>query len=248
MKNLPEEVDPGSAIAEAWSRGIQRGRLMLKLTQAELAQLAGVAVTTVYRVERCLPVRESSLRKLCAAMSIKFDEFLKMKPIFDARREAYVRHRGDETYWYAPVDHRRVVPEDDQTLVQDPRERLRLGRLGLVPAFVSYPNLIMPEGPGATLIELYGRHAEDLNSYIYRDCMIYCQRGDVRLCVRDEVVELNEGDYVGFVSRDLTWIEPATPDFGSEPPLALWFGAVRLGKIVAPHGKRTIIRKPRPTP
>lgn len=138
------------------------------------------------------------------------------------------------------------MPEDNQRLVQDPRERMRLGRLGLAPVFISYPRLIMPDGPGATLIELYGRYEDDLNSYVYRDCIMYCQRGGVRLDVRGEVVELNEGDFVGFASRDLVWMEPVTADLGdAPPPLALWLGAVRLGKIVAPPGKRTIVRKPR---
>lgn len=246
MKTFADDAEK-RRIAEAWSRGIQRGRLMQRLTQSELARRAGVTVTTIYRAEKGLPVRESSFRKVCEALNIKFDEFLKMKPVFDASREPYIHHRGTESYWYAPVDHRRMVPEDDQALVQDPRERLRLGRVGLVPAFVCYPGFVMPEGPGATLVELYGRYEHAFNPFTYRDGVLYGQRGTSRLGIRDDVLELAEGDMIGYASADLRWIEPAQP-LGPEgqPSLAFWFGAVRLGRIVAPPGKRTIIRTARP--
>lgn len=234
---------PNIGTPQEWSRRIQDIRLIQRMTQTELAQRAGVAVTTVYRAEQGLPVRQSSLQKIAAAVDVKFDQFLRSGPLLHREDLSYVHHRAEEAVWYAPVDHRRILPEDNDRLVQSPAERKRLGILGLTPIFVCYPNLLMPEGPGATLIELYGRYNRPFNPTIYRECLVYGQRGRARLQVLDDVVELAEGDIAGFVSKNLRWIEPAEPSPSDDPPLVLWVGAVRLGKVAVPTGKRTIVRR-----
>lgn len=221
---VPDSEDRGGAI--------RRKRVLLGITQAELAQRAGVTITTLYRAEQGLPLRGSSLEKIAKGLDMTVDDLYEEKPVMDVTAHTYVLHRSTDNGWFAPIDRRRNVPEGNTELVRSPQERRRLGSLGLAPIFICYPNLVMPDGPGATLIEVYGRYPHGINADIYRDCMIHCVRGSIRLQILDEVVELGEGDFVGFVNRNLRWIEPAAPVRASDPtPLALWFGAVRLGRI-----------------
>lgn len=220
---------------------IRRGRGLQGYTQAELAQRAGVTITTLYRAEQGLPLRKSSIDKIASALDMTLDELLQEKPVMDVTAHACVLHRGSSNVWFAPIDRRKNVPEDNAELVRSPQERRRLGSLGLTPIFISYPRLVMPDGPGATLIEVYGRYPDGINPDIYRDCMIHCLRGAIRLQILDEVVELEEGDFIGFATTNLRWMEPAAPLKGSDPtPLALWFGAVRLGRV---RTKKSVKRK-----
>ena len=244
-KTSVNSEDLASAHAER-GRQIQFARVLQDLTQADLARRSGVTVTTIYRAEKGLPVREKSLDKIAHGLDMRLDRLLVKKPVMSSETSAFLRHRASENVWYAPIDHRRNIPEDNKTLLRSPSERRRLGRLGLTPIFVCYPRLIMAEGPGATLIEVYGRYPHPFNVEIYRDCIIHCLRGRIRVAILDDIVDLGEGDFVGLASRNLSWIEPAAPiDIDDPTPLALWMGAVRLGRLVQAEGRRSIVRKPR---
>jgi len=233
------------AFPEDHGRLIQRARVLLDITQAELAERAGITVRTLYRAERGFPARHSSLEKIANGLNMSLDELLREKPVMDGTAQAYVLHRAAENVWSAPIDRRRNVPEDNETRVRSASERRRLGLLGLTPLFLCYPVLVMPEGPGATLLEVYGRYENAINPEVYRDAMMHCLRGGVRLGILDEIVELGEGDFVGYVSRNLRWIEPVAPLGENDPvSLVLWFGAVRLGRVHT-MAKRPIVRKPR---
>lgn len=240
VKNVGDWLPVGTP--EDWAKRIQQRRVVSRLTQSELAQRAGVSITTVYRAEQALPVRISSLRKISEALQTKLEQFVNEKPVLRPEEISHVSHRAVEAIWYAPIDRRRTIPANNTELMQDSAERTRLGRLGLIPMFVCYPNFVMPEGPGMTLLEMHGRYDRAINADIYRECIVQCQRGCARLQVLDDVIELAEGDFVGFVSKNLRWIEPAVL---GEAAHFLWFGAVRLGRLPTFATKRTIVRKTR---
>ena len=220
---------------------------MLGLTQHDVAQRSGVSITTVFGIESGRSTRLSSLNKVCGGMGTDLDEFLKINPTRNMKGPDYVVHRASSIRWHAPIDHRKKVPEDNDDLVQDPEERRRLGKLGLTPLFGYRPRLIMPQGPGTTFIELYGRYNHPLNENVYREALILCQQGNVRIGINDTLVELEPGDVVGFSNHEMRWMEPIFNDPDDLPTELLWVGAVRSGRIIELNRKRVLVRKPKPS-
>lgn len=210
--------------------------MLLGLTQEEVAAKAGVSIKTLFQVEAGKPARRSTLLKVCRGLGTDLEEFLIPYPELKSGDDDIVVHRGAETAWHAPIDLRKNIPEDNFTLIQNPGERRRLGRLGLTPLFVYHPNIMMAEGPGTTFIELYGRYEGSMNKNIYREALIYCQRGAVRVEIKDTFVDLVAGDTVGFTNDFLKSLE-STVDVNSEdaPTLLVWIGGVRVGKVVLPE-------------
>ena len=213
-----------------WSligRNVRQARIIRGHSQEDLAQGSGVSVKTVYQVERGVPISQRSLSKLCAFVDLSLDSVrVRNTRVLSEDVDGLV-YRRSAAFWMAGVEKRAKVPEDSLQRVQRPEERLRLGRLGLVPMFVSSTTFIMPEGPGVVMIELYGRFEEAFNAIIYRDCLLACVQGRARARIGETTMELDEGDIVGYRSKNMRWMEPAE---GSALPVRLtWTGAVRIG-------------------
>ncbi len=224
---------------------IRAFRVLLGLTQQDVAARSGASITTIYGIESGRPARVSSLRRVCAGMGTDLDEFLKINPTRNVKEAGYVLHRASTVQWHAPLDRRKMVPGDNDELVQDPAERRRLGRLGLTPLFGYRPHLMMPQGPGTTFIELYGRYDRAMNADVYREALICCQRGSVRIGIGDSVAELGEGDVVGFSNGEMRWMEPIANDPDELPTRLLWIGAVRIGRVIPLDRKRVLVRRPK---
>lgn len=216
-----------------WSRigrNVRQARIIRGHSQEEFATMSGLSITTLYHIEQGRSISRSSLLKVCAALQESLDS-IKVRNRIVLTEEDEVRiFRRAQGIWTVELETRAKVPEDDLRRIQDPAERLRLGRLGLVIAFFCTTNFIMPDGPGVAFIELY-RHFEDqFNAIIYRDCLLTCTQGRARVGIGDTIVELGEGDVVGYHSKDLSWMEPATPTGqDGHPTILTWTGAVRLG-------------------
>lgn len=215
---------------------IRSFRLLLGLTQEEVAERAGVSIKTLFQVEAGKSSRRSTVLKVCRGLGTDLEEFLVPYPELKSGEDDIVVHRGAESAWHAPIDLRKNIPEDNFTLIQNPLERRRLGRLGLTPLFVYHPNIMMAEGPGTTFIELYGRYEGSMNMHIYREALIHCQRGGVRVGIKDRFIDLVAGDTVGFTNEHLRSLQ-STVDAASEeaPTQLIWIGGVRVGKVVLPE-------------
>lgn len=211
---------------------VRQGRIMRGYSQEEFATNAGVALSTVYHAEKGMPISRRSLSKICAALDESFDSIRTRKRRLLTNDIDYLLYQGGSSPWTGDLDSRKNVPDDNFQRVQDPQERMRLGRLGLVKVFLSTTNFVMPQGPGLTFIELFDRIDEPINSVIYRDCLITCTAGAARLSINGKVVELGVGDYIGYRSKELDWIEPITPNGSEDLPACLtWIGAVRVGRL-----------------
>ena len=217
------------------------------MSQIELAERAGVSLSTVYHIESGRSTRASSIRKVCEIGLDTAPEDLVQTREKQAS-DPYLLYQASSAIWREEQDRRRAIPDDSFTLIQDPAERRRLGRLGLVGSFMNNPNIVMPDGPGTVFLEIYGRREGAVNAGVYRDSKLYCQSGGVRCAVGEHRVELRAGDMIGYTTADLRWIEPLElPVPNEEPSRLLWMGAVRIGKTIR-GDRRTIVRKSRKAP
>ena len=223
------------------SQNVRRMRIVQGLSQEELARRSGLAVSTVYHLERGAQVSRRTLLKVCAGLQETFDSLRTRNQSVLTDRRDLVLFRREEAIWVAFGERRPKVTEDDVLRIQEPEERLRLGRLGFVSAFGYLTNFIMPEGPGQVSFELYDRFTEAFNAPIYRDCLINGLEGRARLMFGETIVEIGPRDVVGFRSKDLVWMEPVE---GEELPVRLmWTGAVRLGSPVREVGKAERVKR-----
>lgn len=214
---------------EAIGKGIHRLRILRGESQEKLARLAGIGVSTIYHAEQGQPIRRASLLRICEAFDVPIEELLRPKQSL-SREKGFLVHRHPESIWIVAVDLRKSIPSDDFARIQNAEERLRLGRLELVAAFCTTSSFIMPNGPGLTFIELFHRFEGGINEGIYREGILRCDAGSVRLGLAGQIVELGAGDMVGYYSEDLKWAEPATPVGPTGFPVLLtWTGAVRYG-------------------
>ena len=199
-------------------------------SQDDLARRSGLAPKTIYRLERGLAVNRGSFLRICEALEV-LPEQLCAAPM--PPPPVYGVHRQGESVWFMIGGDLRVrVPEDNFERTQHRQERLRLGRQGLIAAFGYSLSFMMPEGPGIVMLELFGRLDGPFNATMYRECVLSCARGGVRVGVGDNIVELVEGEALGYRSKDLRWMEPLAPtDSDGLPTTLTWTGAVRVGNL-----------------
>ncbi|MBN9500491.1 MAG: hypothetical protein BGO01_07785 [Armatimonadetes bacterium 55-13] len=62
--------------------------------------------------------------------------------------------------------------------------------MGFVAAFCTTNSFIVPNGPGLTFIELYRRFEGPINEGLYRDAVLRCEQGAVRLSAAGRVQNL----------------------------------------------------------
>jgi transcriptional regulator with XRE-family HTH domain len=205
---------------------VRRARLNQALSQSELAERAGIDLASVYRVEKGVSTRTATIKKIAKGLDIMFEDLLIKKSVPDPTLHFAV-HRAAVAKWYAAEDRRHRVPLDQEELCQDEAERIRLGRLGLVPLFMCPPTIIPDNGPGIVLLELYEEIVEPFNAAFYEDGAIYVLRGAVSVTIVDVASELAEGDWIAFKTKDLTRMAVLSPH---EAAKVLWIGATRVAK------------------
>jgi transcriptional regulator with XRE-family HTH domain len=202
------------------------------LTQSDLARLANVARRSLYALEHGHPSRAQTFERICAALGMDSQEMANSRhlpQVVDGGQPFYV-HRQSEEHWYAdvPLDNSRI---DYQNAIQDPSERNRLGRLGLVPSFSHALSFVMPRGPGVIFYEVHLRQAVDIPAHLYHDWMVLCLRGAVIAALGGVETVLEEGDAMGAANWTGFTVEPATRIQASDlPPLLLAIGANRASK------------------
>ncbi len=173
---------------------ILSGRLARGLGQSELAEQAGVHRTVVARTEAAGRVRDSSLKRIAAALGVTLTwlrrPFLNSAP--------YRTDRSREAQWVATGPS--FVRKKGLTSVEalrDPEERARLGSLGLANAFVRVLNNDLPGGRlHALVVETYRKEQEPVT--FPGQMFLLVLRGTIRLTLDDDSQILIEGDTVSY--------------------------------------------------
>lgn len=211
-------------------RNVRQARIIRGHSQEDFARKAGLSVSTLYHVEQGLAINYRSFLKICSAFETSVDSMTRRTQNILTESDDFLALRREDRLWTVEVESRSRVPEDDLSRIQQPEERLRLGRLGLVNVFFCTTNFIMPEGPGLVYLELYRRFTDPFNSIIYRDCLLTSIQGTARLMIGETVTEVRQGDVIGYRSKDLVWMEPLESVGKDDLPVILtWTGAVRVG-------------------
>lgn len=214
-------------------RNLRATRLMREVSQEELAQVTGISVKTISRIETGKGTTWSTLGKICRAFCLTPSQFLAMPGSAIGVNVDYgVHRRADEMWVYPHTPRKTKMPEDEFLRVQDPEERRRLGTLGIIPLFVNRMEFLMPAGPGMIEAELYSRLGGAFNSRFYRGGVVMCVGGSLRIGIAGQVVDLEEGDMMGHDPRFAEWMEPSPNMSEDELPVRLlWLGGARIGRM-----------------
>jgi len=206
-------------------------RMARNFTQAELAEMAAVDKATIYRLERGLKVHYRTLQKIAKGFgeTVPFINSVLPYGLPGASRRILVHRTGDHA-WFSSADTRKRIPEDSQRLIQDDRERFRLGALGLIASFQAYM-VVMPNGPAVAQVEVFARCSVGPNPS-YKDCILVCMRGAAIFRSGSEAITLLPGDSVGYPTDEEATVEPAGPlDPSLGAPLIWAITANRRGHV-----------------
>lgn len=223
---------------ETLGKNLRLIRTLMGYSLRDLAREAKVSKTTLLHAEQGIHVHERNLAKIMAVLRVDPKRLkIEERPMLDETAACpYVVHAGDQLRWHVSDDHRRLVPHDNQEMIQEERERLRLGRFGFVNLFMATPNFIMPTGPGSVLLELHGPWKNCFNRKFYRYGILHVIRGKVLVGVGEaEPQLLGPASFIGFPTHQTLSLQPAMPIAEEGPaPQLLWVGAERKGKIPSP--------------
>jgi len=208
------------------AKNIRRTRSIQGISQTELAKRAGVDLASVWRVEKGIKVRIGTVKKIALGLDVILEDLLLDKCEPDPALH-FAIHRAEKAKWYAGLDRRQRIPEDQEDLCQLKAERQRLGKLGLVPWFMCPPLIIPENGPGVVLLEVYEANFERFNAGFYEDGALYVLQGAATVTVAENIVEIGEGDWVAFKTKELSRMAVTPPH---EMALLMWIGATRTSK------------------
>jgi len=222
-------------------------RMARNMTQAEMAQKAGIDHATLHRLETGHRVRLTTLEKVAIVLkeSVEFMNAVLPYGMPGQRHQLFI-HRNAELNWFTVGDKRKRVPNDNQARIQDREERLRLGRSKVVEFFQAYL-FAMPAGPAISFSEIYERVKLGPNPS-YEDCICHCVSGQVVVTVLGQEIHLGQGDAVGFSGAEPSFVEPAHPIGPQDhPPVIMNITANRIGNVPVEfwRGKRARVRHPR---
>lgn len=210
----------------------------MQLSQDELATRSGLERSTVQRVERGIRVRMGSFEQVCAGLDADVEEIKNMDRDLGPRdRQACAFHFPDQAMWYSYQDRRPRIPHDNEERIQDPLERTRLGANGFVARFRSYLHFVMLNGPGVFFVEVHGEYRDSVETGeggVYKDWIMYCLHGRVRLKTPAFERELPEGSAMGFRSGFEFSIAPTGGGDSSPPAVLMFIGANRRSSRTLP--------------
>lgn len=199
-------------------RRVRERRLRHGLTAAELAERAGVTRQTIVRLESGKPCTLETFHKVRSSLRIFTDHLLRD----EQERDFCVQHHPEAAHWTVSrqkATYQRNGIIADPTHEDDPRERLRLGRLGFQPFFTCLLNAELPGGIlNQGMMEIYQETWVDSHP---GEEFIYCLRGRARMRVRDEEFILEEGGALTFHAIEPHQYAPAEPLGPAETPLLL---------------------------
>lgn len=184
---------PGRASPETIGKRIQRARKVRDLTREETANRAGISRTTLLRVERGLPVHQSTLDKVAKALQIYPPHLLFPE---EDLTQSYQVHRVDPNQWYATAKLK-DRPQQLEPEVENADERNRLGHLGYYGAFVRPISLMLHEADlGVGVAEIY----RDYHKLMRHPGLefLYVIHGEIVVTIQDDEIPLSEGEAITF--------------------------------------------------
>jgi transcriptional regulator with XRE-family HTH domain len=212
------ELDMGEFDFGRIGRRIRERRIRHGLTTAELAERAGVTRQTIVRLESGKPCTLETFHKVRSSLRI-FTDFLLRE---EQERDFCVQHHPATAHW--TVSRQKTTYQKNGTIADpthedDPRERMRLGKLGFQPFFTCLLNAELPGGLlNQGLMEIYKETWVDSHP---GEEFIYCLQGRCRMLVRDEEFILEEGGALTFNAVEPHQYAPADPLGPNDPPLLL---------------------------
>lgn len=167
---------------------------MFGLSAQELADQAGVARYTLLRLEAGQAVRPATLHRIRKVLFL-FSDHLR-RPVEPG---PFAVHRKKATHWSVSIpkaEYQRRLEDDDPIHVDDPEERVRLGRLGFQPFFTAVLHSAIAKGVShQALMEI---HRDSWVDSHFGEEFVYCLRNSVRLRVDGADCVLEEGDSMCF--------------------------------------------------
>ena len=123
------------------------------------------------------------------------------------------------------------MPPNSREMLRLEEERRRLGSLKFAKGFTAHLNFVLLRGPSVNLMEIWGRIPGTSGPPSYKDNILFCMRGKIRLHLNSEEILLSEGDAITNGSDVLfEWMEPGEP-IGNMPPLILIIAANRISEL-----------------
>ncbi len=232
-----------------FGQNLRKARLSMGFTIRELASLAGISKTSLLHTEQGRDsIHYKTIDKALRALQVSFEDMLnyadRKTDHIVGIHHPFIAHHPQHTFWLLSADHRAKRPENTYAMIQDPNERLRLGRLGFVPLFANSPDFLMPHGPGLVELELYGRFESAYNRHLYHHAVMYVISGEVRFEFDEGEVVLAAGGSLGLSTELRFSMEPSRPIGLNEPPARLiWVGANRTGNVQQTFAKRPLNKK-----
>jgi len=210
----------------------------------DFSERAGLSTKTIVKVESGHPCTVKTERKIADSLNVYIGRLWDPNLLVQAPQR--VLGRGVGRWFFASGDdaaahHARITraqgsdegermradPED----IQEDEERHRLGKVGLSRAFVKTCGGGISSGFFQfNEVELFDRDETPADGSNYPYVMI-CRTGGLRIQIRGEMYELNEGESFVFDGNDPYWIEPLTQTNATGPPATLYFLCLRMLKI-----------------
>jgi hypothetical protein len=238
-------MNPGSRDPAVFGRNVRAFRVLRGWGIRDLSARSGVATKTIVKIERGLGCTIRTEQKIALGFGAYVGRLWDANLLSDQPQRVI---RKDEGRWFfAAIDdaeqfHKRLVksskrtPEDrlrsDPDEIQDEVERHRLGHAGLSKGFVK----TMGGGLSAgyyqyNWAEFFARDVTppDGLGYTY---IIHSRRGGIKIGIRDQVFEIDEGDSIVLDGDSTYWIEPIREVVSSEKPPLIHF--ICLGLLALP--------------
>lgn len=222
--NNEEVLEQSNEVA----RNIRYMRELRGWTQAELARRAGVSRTTVRRLEEGQPFWRPTLERVAGAFKITVTEIYRTTRFRSVLGEelGLVKHTRSRDYWHVRSDKRTSVPADNELLIQNLRERQRLGKLGFVPVFITGLDFHLPQGPGICRLEVYGK-VENVAMPQFSVNSFFVLTGLVVVSFQGSTEMLGPGDVIAVEGEEPVGIEPYQAYSDGPPCEVLVIGSVR---------------------
>lgn len=228
------ELEHSGQDFSVFAQNVRRLRASMNIPMKVLADRAGIGMNTLARIQRGEPCFIGTQRKIADAFDVRLESLWRTDIV---QAQPFYLHRDSDSHWSFKDDEegRRWPLNDtrgrmDPEAIQNPEERIRLGRNGLSSGFISTQRSLLRSGLYVSiLIEVYGRIVETPYPGVRAVCY-RCLRGALRFNLPDsENIILSEHESLFFDSNETYSYEPAEP-LGPRSLPPLLFGVSLSGR------------------
>jgi len=207
----------------------------------ELSERANVSTKTIVKIEQGLGCTTRTEQKIAAGFTMYLGRLWDASLLTGQRQR--VIHKSQGRWFFGEITdaeryHQRLVKSQpdlsevrfrsDPDEIQDETERHRLGYAGLSKVFAKAMGGGMAAGYYQyNQCEIFSHDVTPGDGFNY-SYICFCIRGSLRIGMRGEVFELNEGDTIVFEGGDDYWIEPLEPLRPPKPPPLIQFACLKM--------------------